>query len=251
MRILLSNDDGIYAPGIRALAEHFFKKHEIIITAPDSERSGAGHSFTYKSPLRARRAILPGLEQLEAYAVSGTPADCVKLAYGNLAGKVDLVISGINLGSNLGTDCFYSGTVAAAMEGAFQGMQAIAVSNVSADPKDYGACLAATEYAMELLIQNKNLRMLNVNAPDCSRGELKGFKLTAMSCQQYVPEYEKRQDPFGGAYYWVSPNRISGYFADRDDDNRWTAQGYAALTPLLADMTDYTMLKKLTGSKGE
>ena len=220
------------------------------MSAPETEKSGAGHSFTFKSPLRARRVALPGLEHIEAYAVGGTPADCVKIAYGNLTGKADLVITGINLGANLGTDCFYSGTVAAAMEGVFNGMRAIAVSNVSFEPKNFGACLCAADYAMRLMERCPNVSLLNVNAPDCAKEELKGIRLTAMCRQEYSPEYEMRRDPYGGPYYWASSNRKCDYANERDDDDYWTANGYASVTPLLADLTDFALLARLKADQG-
>lgn len=118
MRILFTNDDGVFSPGLLALLSAFQEAgDELLVAAPDAERSGASHSFTMLSPLRAKPVMIPGAERVTAYAVSGTPVDCVKLAYGNLFEKPDLLISGINLGANRGTDIFYSGTVSAAMEG--------------------------------------------------------------------------------------------------------------------------------------
>lgn len=131
MKILLSNDDGIFAPGIHALAEALCQAHEVYVCAPDGERSAVSRSMTLFSPLRARKTQLAGLPDIPAYAVSGTPVDCMRLALGNLFPEPDIVVSGVNMGPNLGTDVLYSGTVAAAHEAALLGYQSIAVSCLS------------------------------------------------------------------------------------------------------------------------
>ena len=131
MKILLSNDDGVFAPGLKALANALNKDHELTVSAPDSERSAVSRSMTLFDPLRARETRIEGLPDVPAYAVSGTPVDCVRLALGNLFSEPDIVVSGINMGPNLGTDVLYSGTVAAAHEAALLGYQSIAVSCLS------------------------------------------------------------------------------------------------------------------------
>lgn len=245
MRILLTNDDGIASAGLHALAHELAADNEVFISAPDSERSGAGHSFTYKSPLRARAACIPGLETVPAYAVSGTPADCVKLGCGNLFTGIDMIVSGINLGANRGTDVFYSGTVAAAMEGALNGTRAVAVSNISFEPKDYGACLRALRFGMKLMEKDASVMMLNINAPDCAADELLGIRLTPLSRQEYRADYEERVDPYSKPYYWTPTERVNRSGPDSDDDERWTEAGYAAITPLLTDLTDFATLERL------
>ena len=152
MRILFTNDDGVFSPGLLALLSAFQGDgNELLVAAPDAERSGASHSFTMLSPLRAKPVMIPGAERVAAYAVSGTPVDCVKLAYGNLFEKPDLLISGINLGANRGTDIFYSGTVSAAMEGALLGIPSIAVSNIAWKPGSFEAATAGAKFAAEIL----------------------------------------------------------------------------------------------------
>lgn len=245
MRILLTNDDGLYSPGLRVLAQALGSEHEVYISAPDAERSGAAHSFTFLTALRAFETRLEGFPNIPAFAVSGTPADCVKLAIGNLVPRLDLVVSGINLGANRGMDVFYSGTVAAAMEAALNGIRAIAISNIAFPPKDFGACIPALRYGMKLMGLDPGLALLNINVPDGSAEELKGCVITEPGRHSYNPTYEKRLDPYGRPYYWVSPERITNSTAESDDDERWTRDGYAALTPLLTCLCDREGMQRL------
>ncbi len=251
MRILLSNDDGVTSSGIRALALHLKAKHEVFISAPDAERSGASHSITYLTILRARKVELQGLEGIPSYAVNGTPADCVKLAIRNLVPMPDFVISGINAGANRGSDTFYSGTVAAAMEAAFSGVRAIAVSACAFPPRDYGASLAALDYGMELMEKEKGITLMNINAPDTDEASLRGMKITPLARFRYVNKFDEREDLYGVKYYWADPKRVSVGGNDADDDLRWTGEGYAAITPLLCDMSDCEMIKKLRDGQKE
>jgi 5'-nucleotidase len=245
MRILLTNDDGLYSPGIRALAQALRTEHELYICAPDAERSGVSHSFTFLTMLRAFETRLDGLEDILAFGVSGTPADCVKLAIGNLVPLPDLVISGVNLGANRGTDVFYSGTVAAAMEAALNGIRAIAISNIAFPPTEFGACIPALRYGMKLMEMDKSVMLLNINVPDTDEKGLKGCVLTKLTNQCYKPEYERRFDPFGRPYYWTSTEMISCSTQNSDDDERWTKQGYASVTPLLTNLCDSDALERL------
>jgi len=245
MRILLTNDDGLYSPGIRAIAEALCGEHELTISAPDAERSGTAHSFTFLTVLRASETRLVGLEGIPAFAVSGTPADCVKLAIGNLAPMPDLVISGINLGANRGTDVFYSGTVAGAMEAALNGIRAIAISNVAFPPHEFGASIRALRFGMRLMERDESIMLLNINAPDTDEERLKGCVITPLSRQCYKPQYDMRKDPYGRPYYWASPEMISRSSPETDDDERWTKQGYAAITPLLTCLCDHDALERL------
>lgn len=247
MHILLVDDDGIMAKGLNALALHLKQKgHRLTIVAPDGERSGASHSLTLTTPLRATPVKLEGLEDMPAYAVNGTPVDCVKLAFGNLVKAVDIVISGINIGPNLGTDVFYSGTVSAAMEGVFNGCPAIAVSN--AGPKKYdcfSACCQMAELAMELIKRDGRVQLLNVNVPNVSAEELRGHKFTSLSKQTYELAYDERTDPRQKTYYWTPVTKTTTFEKDDDNDERWTSEGYASITPLLADLTDKAEIIRL------
>lgn len=246
MKILLSNDDGILSPGLFALAKGLDSEHELFIAAPDSERSAASHALTLSSPLRAKKVALSGLEHIPSYAVSGTPADCVKIALGNLCEKPDVVVSGVNLGANKGTDVFYSGTVSAAMEGAIYGVPAIAVSNISYPPKHYETAVAAVKYALDLMHRDNYCAMLmNINVPDVPLTELKGYVITPAGQQIYEPAYHEYEDPRKQKYYWAPITRLTTYEAQEDSDERWTSEGYAALTPLMLDLTDYAGIARL------
>ncbi len=245
MRILLTNDDGLYSPGLRVLAEALHGEHEVYISAPDVERSGAAHSFTLLNTLRARETRLNRLEDVPAFAVNGTPADCVKLAIGNLVPKPDLVVSGINLGANLGSDVFYSGTVAAAMEAALNGIRAVAISNVAFPPTDFGACIPALRCGMRLMEREACVTLLNINVPDTDAEGLKGCVVTGLGRVTYKAEYDRRVDPFGKPYYWATPEIISKCDPEADDDVSWTKKGYAALTPLLTSLCDHHALGRL------
>lgn len=241
MRILLSNDDGLFSPGIRALAELFHLEHEVFMAAPDTERSGASHSFTFSSPLRMTETRLDGLCDVPAYAISGTPVDCVKIGLANLGFIPDIVISGINIGANLGTDTFYSGTVSAAMEAALLGVPAIAVSICSFKPMHLSAAALAAKEAIPYLEKCKDL-LLNVNVPDLPFEQLKGMKWTRLSKQVYASEMIERTDPHMRKYYWMPAERLTSCAPDEDSDERWTREGYVALTPLLTNLTDAASL---------
>lgn len=252
MRILFTNDDGVFSPGLRALILAFAREgDELFVSAPDGERSGASHSFTMLMPLRAREVLIPGAEQVPAYAVSGTPVDCVKLAYGNLFPKPDLLISGINLGANRGTDIFYSGTVSAAMEGALLGIPAVAVSNIAWRPQCYEAAVAGARLAASLLERMPELRLLNVNAPDLPFAQVRGARITPAGVQEYEARYEERTDPYGQKYYWAPAGRRNPCRPDDDCDERWTKEGFIAITPLATNMTDEGALFRLQALQKE
>lgn len=242
MRILLTNDDGLFSPGIRALAELFHAENEVVISAPDSERSGASHAFTYGTPLRMSETMLEGLADVRAYAVSGTPVDCVKIGLANLNFTPDVVISGINIGANLGTDTFYSGTVSAAMEAVLMGVPALAVSICSFKPKHLDAAALAAKNCLPYIKKCRS-GLLNVNVPDLPYDELKGVKFTKLSKQVYASEFIERLDPRARKYYWLPAERLTTCNLDEDSDERWTREGFVAATPLLADLTDLVSLR--------
>ncbi len=247
MHILLVNDDGIKAKGLNVLALYLKSKgHRLTIVAPDGERSGASHSLTLAFPLRAVPTKLEGLEDVPAYAVSGTPVDCVKLAFGNLVKEVDIVISGINLGPNLGSDVFYSGTVSAAMEGVFNGCPAIAISNLGARRfEHFTACCEMVELAMRIIEKDGKVQLLNVNVPDSP--EIRGYKFTSLSKQTYELAYDERTDPRHIQYYWTPVVKTTTHHDDDDNDERWTSEGYASITPLLCDLTNGAEIDRLKG----
>lgn len=252
MRILFTNDDGVFSQGLRALLLAFAQEgNELYVSAPDAERSGASHSFTMFMPLRAQQVTIPGVEDVTAYAVSGTPVDCVKLAYGNLFPRPDLLISGINLGANRGTDIFYSGTVSAAMEGAILGIPSVAVSNIAWKPNCFEAAVSGAKYAASLLMCMPELRLLNVNAPDLSLAQVKGVRFTPAGVQEYETHYDERMDPYGQKYYWLPAGRKSQCDAEADCDEAWTNRGYIVITPIVTNMTDETTLARLRAKQNE
>jgi 5'-nucleotidase len=246
MRILLTNDDGVSAAGIKALALALCDKHTVIIAAPSQQKSGASHSFTCSEyGLSAERVSIEGLEHIETYAVDGTPADCTKLGMQLMGEWPDMVISGINHGNNLGTDTLYSGTVGAAMEATVYGISAIAVSDQVFEPTNFDACIYALEEAMRMMEKHKELMLLNVNAPDCAREECKGIKLTPLGYHRYPTEYELRKNENGKKMFYSHHGIVYMSQEDDDVDDRWVQKGYATITPMQMSFTDERMLEIL------
>lgn len=241
--ILVCNDDGIFSPGIKALAEIADEFGDVEIIAPDRQQSAVGHAITIQTPLRSRAFQIDG--RFNGQAVSGTPADAVKLAHNTLLSrKPDLVVSGINHGSNAGINILYSGTVSAATEGTILGYPSIAVSctEFSEDADLAGAQDAARKVIAYVL--NHGLPKgvtLNLNAPG---GPLKGIRWARQANSRYVEEFEGRVDPHNRSYYWMT-----GKFQllDQDENNDISAleDGYASLTPIQYDLTSYSLLNDL------
>jgi 5'-nucleotidase len=230
MRILITNDDGIYSPGILALAEAASKFGDVRIVAPDVERSSAGASITALSPLSYKRTPIAGFE---AYRVNGTPADCVALGAHNWD-KVDVVLSGINLGSNLGNSMWHSGTVAAAKQATLLGLRGIALSvPASVDEPDFEVLKPSVAKVLEILLEDHELTLVNVNFPDI---EPKGLRWTRQSVRRYDGKVVPGEDPMGRKHYWFSVIPIEGTEKGTD---RWAVeQGYVSLTPLRLDLTN-------------
>jgi len=204
MKILISNDDGIRATGIKFLREELSKKNEVITIAPNQERSSCGHGITLGHPVR--------IEKLsdDIYSCTGYPADCILIGLGNICkdDKPDLVVSGINHGANLGQDRYYSGTIAAAREAAFRGIPSIAVSLVTQNLKDLEHFETASEFISSLVDQNiqdliPRNSLLNVNVPNLPLAEIKGVRYTSLGFQNYSEEVIERIDGRGKTYYWV------------------------------------------------
>ena len=242
MRILISNDDGVLAPGIHALASALATIAEIDVIAPDRNRSGASNSLTLAYPLRARQ------HDNGYYSVDGTPTDCVHLALtGFFDTNADIVVSGINDGANLGDDILYSGTVAAAMEGRFLGLPAIAVSMVGSDIQHYqtGAVIA-----QRLVLKLKSCSLpsqtiLNVNVPDLPLDQIKGIEVTRLGSRHRAEPVIKDRDPRGHSIYWVGP---PGYEADAGPGTDFYAvsQSRVSITPLHLDMTNYKLFDQVS-----
>lgn len=260
MKLLISNDDGIFALGIRSLANALAEAgHEVTVVCPDQERSATGHGLTLHHPIRAEiveSIFNPGIT---AWACSGTPSDCVKLALGALLEHPpDFVLSGINHGSNLGTDVLYSGTVSAAMEGVIEGIPGIAFSLTSFQSKEFQP---AVNFARTLLIQleqqppPQNL-LLNVNIPAVPEAEIAGVLLTRQGVRRYVDVFQKRLDPRGKTYYWLAGEVLEDveetYLEGAADwlnqiptDVQANRKNYITVTPLQYNLTSSLGLSKL------
>lgn len=248
MIILVSNDDGFEAPGLRELARAAEALGEVWVVAPDSEMSAVSHALTMHRPLRVTQ------RSERAFAVSGTPADCVYLAVHNLLPEAPaLVLSGINRGANLGDDVHYSGTVAAAMEACLMGLPAVAVSlyvDFQVPPEKYhfgSAAEVAVEVSRDVLMHGLPRHvLLNLNVPDRPREEIRGVLATRLGHRHYHPLAEERRDPRGRPYYWIGGSHDR--FEDiPSSDGPLVAKGFASLTPLQPDMTSEPMLEKLQG----
>lgn len=247
MQILLCNDDGISAPGIIALAGALAGLGQVTVVAPDVERSAASNSITLSHPLRVKEVKFPAAVE-KAFAVSGTPADCAKIALANLLGsRPDVVVSGINRGPNMCVDIFYSGTVAAAFEGAFKGIPSFAVSldSYNADA-DYSV---AAEWGSRCVRQLFELgappaKVYNINVPALPASQIAGLKLTRAGKVDYREVYDHRLDPNGRSYYW-----IQGWPEIKDEspecDMVAVKSGFVSLTPLQPDLTDFSTMNAL------
>lgn len=234
--VLLSNDDGVHAPGLRALADAFLAEGwRVSVCAPDQERSAAAHSITIKRPVVAWRAAwvgLPAGAPVDVWATDGTPADCVKIALHELcSARPDLVVSGINNGWNIGTDIHYSGTVGAAMEAAFEGVKGMAVSAKRPDGARYrrAASLAALCAARMLKTPPPSHSVLNLNVPDCAPEEIKGLAEAAMTRIRYTDAYDRLGGVRDRAAFWLKGDIVEeGCLPDGDLD--MLLKGYATLT---------------------
>lgn len=248
--ILLTNDDGILAPGINALRQELegIEGLEIWAVAPDRERSASGHAITMYRPLFPLQAEIPGAKS-PCYSVTGTPADSAKLAIEALLPRhPDLVISGINRGSNLGTDIFYSGTVAAALEGPILGIPAIACSLDSYTSEDYGPAARFTaKLALKVLQEGLPAgTLLNVNVPGLPEGEIKGVRITRMGRRLYKDQWDRREDPRGRTYYWLAGDLME-LDNVRDSDVTSVEEGFISVTPIQLDLTRQDQLDRLRG----
>lgn len=248
MRILLTNDDGYFAPGMTTLYNVLSSghQHEIYIVAPEGQRSATGRSITIYKPIFITKHDLQGNDL--GCSVGGTPTDCVKLAIQGdvLPAKPDLIISGINDGPNMGSDVFYSGTVAAAMEGVLLGIPSIAVSLASYDYRDY---TPSAHFIKEFIDRHssdyffsKN-SLLNINLPEGDQQSWKGIRATKLGKSLYDNNYENRKAPFGKDYFWITGTLM--YDDEQDTDLRAVADGYVSITPLQSDLTDYERMKSL------
>ena len=246
MRILLTNDDGVFAPGLRALRKELLKLGEVTVVAPALEQSGVGHSITLLEPLVVK-AVDDEEGRSLGYMVEGSPADSVKLAICELMERPpDLIVSGINAGSNAGINVLYSGTVAAAIEGAFFKITSIAVSLELAEHFDYPHAAKHARMVIERIIANKpeTGSLFNVNLPAHSRGEPKGVRVVPMGIGRHGEGFERRNDPRGRTYYWMTytpPFHLEG----PETDVTSLCDGYITVTPLHFDLTKHGEIAKL------
>jgi len=243
MRILVTNDDGIFSPGIKALARAMADLGEVIVVAPDIEQSAVGHGITIRRPLRFKHTASAGLEPIPAYRVDGTPADCVVLG-AHLKGPFDLVVSGINLGVNLGLDITSSGTVAGAMEGVSLGIPSVAVSldTVHMEELDFTHAAQAAQTVVRWVIEHglPEKVLLNVNVP---AERPRGFRVVGLVDRYYQDQVVEREDPAGVPYYWIAGEPIEESRAGTD---LWAVRnGYVALTPINLDFTDSDLVPTL------
>ena len=239
MRILVANDDGIYSPGIAALARVASRFGDVRVVAPDVEQSSAGHAITATRPVRYRPTRI--FDEIEAYRVNGTPADCVALGAYHWE-RVDIVLSGINLGPNLGNATWHSGTLAAAKQAVLLGLRGIALSAPVADEDaDFSALEPWVERALETLLQEDCPSLVNVNFPP----EPRGMRWTAQAVDQYDGKVVPGEDPMGRQHYWFTVVPIERH---REGTDLWAVEnGYVSLTPLRLDLTNYDELAKVAG----
>jgi 5'-nucleotidase len=240
MKILLTNDDGIYAEGIQTLAKVLDKEeHEITLIAPDRERSASGHSITIKDPLRAQKVTFSYLEGVTCYKINGTPADCVKLGIEKFIDfKPDLILSGINDGANLGYDVLYSGTVSAAIEAWMMGYNSIAISLAVTNNRNFTAAARfINKFIKKLDITNLfNKTLLNINVPDLAEEKITDSFIADLGSSNYVDSFEERIDPMGQEYFWLSGKTTDDFARNTDI---WAVNNdKISITPLKIDLTN-------------
>ncbi|NWF50031.1 MAG: 5'/3'-nucleotidase SurE [Ignavibacteriaceae bacterium] len=239
MNILVSNDDGIDSPGIYSLASALKEIAEVTVVAPHQEQSAAGHAITMQLPLRVTKYYRD--KEFFGYAVNGTPADCVKMGIRNILGFYpDLVVSGINNGSNTAINIIYSGTVSAAREAAIMDVPSIAVSVTSHNVKDFSFA-ARIAKNLSLAVAERGLMkgtLLNVNVPNIPESEIAGIRITKQGKSRWDDIYEKRTDPFGRDYYWLTGN-LKQEDNETDMDQGAVKNKFVSITPIHFDLTDY------------
>lgn len=237
MRILITNDDGIYSPGIAALAKVALKFGEVRIVAPDVEQSSMGHAITHSRPLSYKSSPIT-FEGIEAYRVNGTPADCVALGT-HLWSHTDVVLSGINMGPNLGNSMWHSGTLAAAKQAVLLGVKGIALSTpVGKTEPDFDLLAPHVEEVLSILFENKELGLFNVNFPP----DPQGLTWTSQSVRLYDGTIVPGIDPLGRKHYWIS---VAPLEAAEEGTDRWAVeQGLTSITPLRLDLTNERELKE-------
>lgn len=250
MLTLVTNDDGIDSPGIHALVQSMRRLGDVVVVAPDRQQSAVGHALTVSSPLRATPFYREG--SMLGYAINGTPADCVKLAISTLLEtRPDIVVSGINHGSNTSVNAIYSGTVSAATEGTLMGIPSMAVSLDNFDQASDMSLAADVAYSVASRLRDMQLpagTLLNINVPHIARADFKGLRFTRQGRSMWKDMYDVRKDPQGQPYYWLTGEYIT-LEPLPDADDLAVAEGWAAITPLhyeLTNIDEFTRLKALS-----
>lgn len=245
LKLLLTNDDGIAAPGINKLEQALKDKFNCELVAPEKEMSASGHAITLHKPLRAEQICL--VNNTKGWSVNGTPSDCVKLGVEALLTEPpDLVISGINNGANLGNDVFYSGTVSAALEASFLGYPAVAISlDTECLQPDFQV---SADFLVQFLTQHWEViiaekMLLNINVPSLSIDDIKGVRLVPLGKRIYKNVFHQRVDPRGKKYFWMAGELAED--EEKETDASAVKKGYIAVTPLKIDLTNYNQMKKL------
>ena len=255
--ILVTNDDGISSPGISALVEVMKSLGEVVVIAPDKPQSGVGHAITINSTIRINRTKLHGVKQ--EYSLSGTPVDCVKMAFSKvLKRKPDLCVSGINHGSNISINVIYSGTMSAAVEAAVEGIPSIGFSlmDLSIDADFTASKSIVKQIARQVLREGMEKDIcLNVNIPKARPSEIKGIKVCRQARANWVEEFEERKDPAGRSYFWLT-GRFVDYDKGKTDTDVWAIKNnYVSVVPVQFDLTAYSALpaleKMFKGSKND
>jgi 5'-nucleotidase len=252
MRFLLTNDDGIYAKGLSALYQELSKMADCLIVAPEIEQSAVGHAITMSRPLMVRAARKNG--EFLGYAVAGTPADCVKIGIGELSDQpVDLVVSGINRGANVGVNVIYSGTVSAATEGAILGIPSMAVSLDTRKDADYSfAAKFARKMALFMMNHYPSRHIpLNINVPALPEKDIRGVAVTRQGTARFSDTFERRVDPRENVYYWLAGETMLSGGDEEGTDVLALRQGKISVTPVYYDLTRYDALEELSGVIGK
>ena len=246
MRILVTNDDGIKAEGIKCLAFGLQEIGEVTVIAPEKEMSACGHGITVHHPIKVDKYDFG--KNINAWSVTGTPADCVKLGVTTILNtKPDIVVSGINRGPNLGTDVLYSGTVSGAIEGIILGIPAMALSLDSFSAGDFSFALRVAQQLCRQML-SKDLApdtLLNVNIPNVAREEIKGYKVTKLGERKYINNFDHRKDPRGNDYYWLTGQVVPPELQDLDLDVVAIKNNYVSVTPIHFDLTNYKIIEQV------
>ena len=245
MRILLTNDDGIHAPGLFALYEALKSDHEVHIVAPESEMSAVGHAITLTSPIMVQSVHKSGA--FFGHAVKGTPADCVKIAVQELLDKPpDIVLSGINVGANVGVNILYSGTVSAATEGAFLGIRSAAISLATLRDPDFRFAARFSKEIIRFMMESdlRDGTALNVNIPSVPPEKITGVCLARQGTSRFEERFERRNDPRGNVYYWLTGEKFIEN-GNPDNDSVALKQNKITITPIHYDLTCERELERL------